>query len=65
MGSKTATAACLMMIGGVPSPPMALEESSEVRAVKVSSSEILIEQKGLSGKEVPETVRSVFTEKTE
>ena len=47
--SATAVYICLRMIGGIPSPPMALEELSEVRAVKVSSSEILIEQRELSG----------------
>ena len=42
---------------------MALEESSGVKAVKVSSSEILIEQRELSGKEVPKSMGSVFAKK--
>ena len=39
------------MRGGIPSPPIALEESREVRAVKVSSYDISIEQRELLSKE--------------
>ena len=53
-------------MGGMSSPPMALEGSSEVRAVKVSSKEMLIEQRELSGKDKVYSVKvSVLPLKTE
>ena len=66
IGSRSATTACLRMMGGMPSPPMALEGSSEVRAVKVSSKEMLIEQRELSGKDKVSSVKvSALPLKTE
>ena len=38
-------ATCLRIMGGIPSPPIALEGSQEGRAEKVSSSEMVIEQR--------------------
>ena len=40
MGSTRGLAACFEMMGGLPSPPIALEGSREMRAEKVSSIEI-------------------------
>ena len=41
----------LRIIGGIRSPPVALDGSHEERAAKVSSSVISIEQRELTGKE--------------
>ena len=40
MGTTKALAECFKMMGGMPSPPIALEGSREIRTEKVSSIEI-------------------------
>ena len=51
-----AAAECFRMIGGIPSPPMVLEQSSDERALKVSCKEMLTEHRELLGKDLEDNV---------
>ena len=56
MGFVRAAAECLRMMGGIPSPPMVLEQSSDERALKVSCREMVTEHRELLGKDLEDNV---------